>query len=126
MSNLEVIAQMRIRPGEMEGFRRQAAEMVRLTCELDTGTLRYDWYVDEEAMACEVHELYVDESGMVEHNRHVMEAREQLFRDHASDHRMSIYGPITPHLTELFAKHAGGVAAFSLLQGLDVPAVAPR
>jgi len=126
MSNLEVIAQMRVRPGEMEGFKRQAAEMVRLTRELDTGTLRYDWYVDEDAMACEVHELYADESGMVEHNQHIVEAREQLFREYASDHRMSVYGPISQHLADLFAQHAGGVAAFSFLQGLDVPAVASR
>jgi len=126
MSNLEVTAHLRIRPGQMEGFKKQAAELVRLSRELDTKTLRYDWYVDEDALACEVHELYVDESGLIEHNQHVVEARELLFRKYASDHRMSVYGPISPHLTDLFAKHAGGVAAFTFLQGLDVPAVAQR
>ena len=126
MSNFEVIARMRIRPGKLEGFTAQAAEMIRLTREKDTKTLRYDWYVDEAQMACEVHELYVDESGLIEHNRNVVEARESLFRDYADDHRMSVYGPISQHLADLFARHAGGVGRFAYLQGLDVPAGAGR
>jgi quinol monooxygenase YgiN len=126
MSNLEVIARMRIRPGKVEEFRQQAAEMMRLSRERDTRTLRYDWFVDEPHLACEVHELYVDEAGLIEHGDHVADARNALFRDSADDHRMSVYGPISPHMRELFAKHAGGVGAFTFLQGLEAPAAAGR
>lgn len=121
MSNFEVIARMTIRPGQVEGFKRQAAELIRLTQEEDTRTLRYDWYVDETTMECEVHEAYLDEQGLIEHNQHVMAAREQLFREYADNHRMSVYAAISPYLAGLFRKHAGGVGAFTLLQGLEVP-----
>jgi quinol monooxygenase YgiN len=118
MSHLEVIARMKIRPGQLEMFKARAAELVRLTRELDTQTLRYDWFVDEAAMECEVHELYRSEQGLVEHNHHVMEARGRLFAEAASDHRMAVFGAISPELQRLFDKHAGGVGRFSFHQGL--------
>ena len=43
MSRFEARAHLRVRPGQLEGFKRQAAEMMRVTREKDTGTLAYDW-----------------------------------------------------------------------------------
>jgi quinol monooxygenase YgiN len=124
MSHLELIAHLRIRPGQLEGFNAQAAEIVRLTRENDTKTLRYDWFVNEAAMECEVHEVYDGEEGLMEHNMHIMEARARLFAEFAFDHRMSAYGEISQQLRDLAQKHAGGVSEFSFLQGLEVsPAI---
>ena len=122
MSHLEVIAHMKIRPGRLEGFKARAAELVRLTRELDTQTLRYDWFIDEAAMECEVHELYLGEQGLIEHNQHIMAARALLFQEAASDHRMAVFGAISPELGKLFDKHAGGVGRFSFFQGLQASA----
>ena len=118
MSHLEVVARMRVRDGQLKAFRSHAADMVRLTRELDTRTLRYDWFLDERTMECEVHEAYVDEQGLIEHNRHIMGARERLFQEAADDHRMAVYGEISPELAGLFDRHAGGVSRFSFLGGL--------
>lgn len=118
MSHLEVVAHMKVRPGQLEGFKRHMAEMVRLARELDTKTLRYDWFIDERAMECEVHEVYLDEQGLMEHNRNIMGARARLFQEAADDHRMAVYGEISPELASLFDKHAGGVSRFSFLGGL--------
>ena len=115
---LEVIARLKVRPGQLEGFKTQTAEILRLTREKDNHTLRYDWFVNEDQTECEVHEAYVTEDGLIEHNQHVVEARDVLFRDYAFDHRMSVYGEISPHLSELFTKHAGGVSKFTLFEGL--------
>ena len=123
MSHLEVIAHLRIRPGQLEGFKAQAAELVRLTREQDTQTLRYDWYLNEEDMACEVHEAYASEQGLMEHNNHIIGAREVLFRDFAYDHKMSAYGEISQRLRKLANKHAGGIAVFSFLGGLEAAPV---
>jgi quinol monooxygenase YgiN len=126
MSHLELIAHMKIRPGQMERFKARAAELVRLTRERDTQTIRYDWFIDEAAMECEVHELYLSEQGLIEHNQHIMEARGLLFQDAASDHRMAVFGAISPELASLFDKHAGGVSKFSFVQGLQAaPAAEP-
>lgn len=118
MNRLEVIAHMQIQPGRLELFKTRAAELVRLTRELDTKTVRYDWFIDEAAMECEVHELYESEEGLIEHNHHIMEARGRLFRDAASGHRMAVFGAISPELASLFDRHAGGVGKFSFFQGL--------
>ena len=122
MGQLELHANLKIRPGQMEGFKAQAAEIMRLTREKDTKTLRYDWFIDEAAMEAEVHELYESEEGLFEHNLHVVEAREILFRDYAYDHRMTAFGEISPELRKLSEKHAGGITVFSFFQGLEVPA----
>ena len=117
--HLRVIARMKVRPGQLEGFTTQAAEMLRLAQEKDTQTLRYDWFVNEGGTDCEVHEAYLSEEGLIEHNQHVVAVRDAWFRDFAFDHQMSVYGEISPHMSDLFAKHAGGVNKFSLVQGLE-------
>jgi quinol monooxygenase YgiN len=122
--HLEIIARMKVRADQLAGFRAQAAELVRLTREEDSRTLRYDWYVDTTGTACEVHEAYLDEEGLVEHNAHILEARAALFRDFAFDHRMSAYGELSQELRDLAKKHAGGICEFTFLQGLEpAPAV---
>jgi quinol monooxygenase YgiN len=122
MSHLELHAHLKIRPGQLEGFKTQAAEILRITREQDTKTLRYDWFIKEDGTECEVHEAYLNSEGLIEHNAHVMEARAVLFRDYAFDHRMTAFGEISPQLRELAAKHAGGIAVYSFLQGLEAAA----
>ena len=42
MGQFEVRARLKIREGQLEGFKRQAAEIMRQAREKDTGTLAYD------------------------------------------------------------------------------------
>jgi quinol monooxygenase YgiN len=122
MSHLELHAHLKIRPGQLEGFKTQAAEIMRLTRELDTKTLRYDWFIKEDGTECEVHEAYTGEQGLFEHNMHVMEARAVLFRDYAFDHQMTAFGEVSSQMRDLAAKHAGGMTVYSFLQGLEAAA----
>jgi quinol monooxygenase YgiN len=117
----EVTARLKVRDGELEGFKRQAAEMMRQTREKDKKTLRYDWFISDDGNQCEVREGYVDADGLLEHAHNVIEAREKLFRDYAYDHDMTIYGEPSPALAELMERLAGHVEfnRYSLLQGLD-------
>ncbi|HXZ70634.1 MAG TPA: hypothetical protein VEH31_07170 [Streptosporangiaceae bacterium] len=122
MANLEVHAHLKIRPGQLEGFRVQVAELMRLTREKDTQTIRYDWFINEDGTECEVHEAYLSEQGLIEHNAHVMDARAILFGKYAHDHRMTVFSEISQELRELGNKHAGGIAVYSFLQGLETAA----
>jgi quinol monooxygenase YgiN len=117
----EVTAQLKIREGQLDGFKQQAAEVMRLTRAKDTKTLRYDWFISDDGIQCEVREGYVDADGLLEHNKHVAEAREKLFRDFAYDHDMTIYGEPSPALAELIERLAGHVNfnRYSWLQGLE-------
>ena len=119
IDHLQVIARVQVRPGQLKGFKTQAAEILRLAQDKDTQTLRYDWFLNQEETVCEVHEAYLSEQGLIEHNQHVVSVRDAWFGDYAFDHRMSVYGEISPHLSDLFTKHAGGVSKFSFAQGLE-------
>jgi quinol monooxygenase YgiN len=120
----EVMARLKIRDGELDGFKRQAAVVMGLARELDTKTLRYDWFISADGTECEVREVYSDADGLFEHNTHVVEARDQLFRDHAYGHDMTIYGEPSAALAELFERMAGQAEfhRYSLFQGLDAQA----
>ena len=122
MGQLEVHAHLKIRPGELEGFKLQAAEIMRLTREQDTQTIRYDWFINEDGTECEVHEAYLSGQGLVEHNAHVMDARAVLFQRYAYDQRMAAFGEVSQELRELANKHAGGITVYSFLQGLEAAA----
>ena len=121
MANLEVIAHLKIRPGQLEGFKAQAAEMLRITREKDTQTVRYDWFIDEDAMQCEVHEAYLTEAGIFEHSMNVFDVRARLFKDYAYDHRMSFYGDVSQQLMDIAHEHAEEAHAFAFVQGLQSP-----
>jgi quinol monooxygenase YgiN len=120
MGNLEVIARLKIRPGQLEGFKSQMAEILRVTREQDTHTLRCDWFVNEDGTECEVHEMFPDEQGLIEHQMHIMGPRTALFRDYASDHRSTIYGGVSENFVNVVKERMGAApAVFSFVQGLE-------
>ena len=118
----ETTARLKVREGQLEGFKTQAAEMMRLTSEKDTKTLRYDWFLSDDETECEVREAYVDADALLEHSNHVGEARNKLFRDYADGHTMTFYAEPSPALAEALEampQGAVGIKRFSFLQGLD-------
>jgi quinol monooxygenase YgiN len=123
MSQFEVRARLKIRDGKLEGFKRQAVEMMRQAREKDTGTLAYDWYLSQDGTQCEVREAYVDADALVEHAFHVREARDALFAEFAYDHRMAFYGEPSPRLVALVDKIGVDVTYFTLLQALEPASV---
>jgi quinol monooxygenase YgiN len=122
-NRLDVIAHGTIREGKLEGFKRQAAEMIRQTKEKDTKTLRYDWFINSDGTEFEVLEAYVNSEGLMEHSMHIGEARNVLFSEFADDHRMKVYGDPSPQLVEhanaLPPEHLRGIKWYSFLQGLE-------
>ena len=125
MAVLELGAHMTVRPGQLEGFKKQAAECIRITKEKDTHTLRYDWFLSLDETECEVREAYEDPEGLIEHNRNILEARTTLFKEYADNHFMTVYGEVSEPLLNLLKTHAVGHTWFSFLQGLEPAAVPP-
>jgi quinol monooxygenase YgiN len=119
----EVTARLKIRDGELEGFKRQAAELMRIARKTDTKTLRYDWFVRDDGTEAEVREAYTDADGLLEHGFHVGEARDKLFRDYADGHHMTLYSEPSPRLAELMEQLAAHVkfTQLTFFQGLDSP-----
>ena len=125
MAVLELGAHMTVRPGQLEGFKKQAAECIRITKEKDTHTLRYDWFLSVDETECEVREAYTGPEGLIEHNRHILDARTKLFKDYADNHFMTVYGEVSEPLLNLLKTHAAGYKWFSFFRGLEPSAVIP-
>jgi quinol monooxygenase YgiN len=121
MATFEVSAHMTVRPGQLEGFKKQAAECIRITREKDTHTLRYDWFLSSDGSECEVREAYTAPEGLLEHNRNILEARTALFNDYADNHFMTFYGQPIPQLVDLIKAHhmERQVKWFAFVKGLD-------
>ena len=125
MATFEVSAHMTVRPGQLEGFKKQAAECIRVTKEKDTHTLRYDWFLSLDGTECEVREAYAGPEGLIEHNRHILDARTTLFKDYADNHFMTVYGEVSEPLLNLLKAHAAGFTWFCFVQGLEPSAMNP-
>jgi quinol monooxygenase YgiN len=120
MNNLEVIARFKIRPGQLDGFRSQVAEILRVTREKDTHTLRCDWFINDDGTECEVHEIFPNEQAVIEHKMNTMAATEVLFRDYAFDHHSTIYGEVSQDFVNLVEARMGAAPTiFSFQQGLE-------
>ena len=117
----EVTARIKIRDGELDGFKQQAAEIMRQVRAKDTKTLRYDWFISDDGTRCEVRESYVDADAVLEHAQHIGEARAELFRDFAYDHDMTLYGEPSPALAAAFEALGSAVkyTKYSFFQGLE-------
>jgi hypothetical protein len=134
MGHMELSAHLTVRPGCLEGFKRQAAELIRITKERDTRTLRYDWFLSIDGTECEVREAYTGPEGLIEHNTHVLEVRTKLFKDYADNHFMTVYGDPSQPLLDLLNAHQVGFKWFTFLQGLKpspvnlslIPGAAPE
>src|SRR5262245_10665270 len=123
MSRFEARAHLKIREGQLEGFKRQAAEMMRVTREKDTGTLAYDWFLSKDGTECEVHEAYVDADALVGQAMNVSDDGAVMFGDFAYDHKMAFYGDASLRLVELVNKIGVDVKWFTLLQALEPESV---
>jgi len=116
----EATARLKIRAGELDGFRTQAAEMMRLLREREDKPLRYDWFLSEDGTECEVREAYVNADALLEHQRYVAEAKMKLFRDFVEGHTMTFYGEPSPALGQALDAMRVPFERFSLFQGLDI------
>jgi len=114
----EATARLKIRDGELDGFKRQVAEMMRLTRGKDTPPLRYDWFLSDDGTECEVREAYVNADALVEQQQHVGEAKAKLFRDFVAGHEMTFYGELSPALAAVLGTMAVPYRQFSLFQAL--------
>jgi quinol monooxygenase YgiN len=120
MSQFEVSARMKVREGQLEGFKRQAAEVIRAARDKDTRTLRYDWFLSSDSTECEIREAYADSGGFLEHRANIGEALTKLFAEFADDHNVTVYGETSEQLVEFANANMppGSVKWYHFLEGM--------
>ena len=71
MSELQGIGRFKFHEGELEEFKRLAAQCMEIVRAKDTGTLQYDIYFNQDQSECFVLERYRDSETLVEHAVHL-------------------------------------------------------
>jgi quinol monooxygenase YgiN len=64
---IQVTARAAIHEGKLEEFNVLAAQCMRTVREQDSGTLQYDWFLNEAQTECVVRETYRDSEAVLEH-----------------------------------------------------------
>ena len=67
MNAIQVTARAPIPQGKLEEFKALAAQCMQIVRERDTGTLQYDWFLNEAQTECVVRETYRDSDAVLEH-----------------------------------------------------------
>ncbi|WP_420601856.1 putative quinol monooxygenase [Flagellimonas sp.] len=71
MTDIQVNARLKIKPGKMEEFKKLAHDCVEKVKEKDKGTTQYDWFFNESQSECVVRERYVDSGAVLDHMANV-------------------------------------------------------
>lgn len=116
----EATARLRIREGELDGFKQQAAEVIRQMREQEDRPHRYDWFLSDDGTECEVHEGYDSADALLAHQQMVGEAKTKLFQDFVADHTMAFYDEPSPALVRALEAMGTTYQRFSFFQGLNV------
>jgi quinol monooxygenase YgiN len=122
----EATARLKIREGRLEGFKKQAAELMREMREQDEQPLRYDWFLSADATECEVREAYDSADALLAHQRPIAEAKMRLFGEYLDGHTMSFYGEPSPALTHALEAMGTTYRQFAFFQGLEADSGAPQ
>ena len=114
MTELQVMAHCRIKPGQLGAFRAVAADFLECVREKDSGTLQYDWFMSADESLCIVRERYRDSDAVLEHIGNLGELF-AAFVD-TCDISVEIFGEPSRELLDATAEIPTTV--YSFLQGL--------
>ena len=90
MSELQVIARLKIHAGKIAEFKEVAKLCMTSVREKDTGTLQYDWFINADESECVVQEKYRDSAAVFEHIGNLGETLGALVA--VCDMHLEIYG----------------------------------
>lgn len=78
MSELQVTARFRVPGDRLDQFRELARRCMAIVGEKDSGTLRYDWFFNDDKTECVVREIYRDSDAVLEHIANLGETMGEL------------------------------------------------
>ena len=79
VSELQGIGRFKFHEGELEEFKRLAAQCMEIVRAKDTGTLQYNIYFNDDQSKCIVLERYRDSEALIEHAAHLGDLGEAIF-----------------------------------------------
>ena len=103
MSDIRAHAHFSIHDGKLEAFRKAVDECIRIVDQLDTGTLLYDWFINEAGHEAVLIEQFRDSEAVIEHIDHLGNRPDAVLA--VSDMSVQGFGEPTPELRERLAKY---------------------
>jgi quinol monooxygenase YgiN len=79
MNELQGTGRFKFHEGELEEFKRLAAQCMEIVRAKDTGTLQYDIFFNDDQSECIVLERYRDSDALIEHAAHLGDLGEAIF-----------------------------------------------
>jgi quinol monooxygenase YgiN len=101
MDAIQLTARATIHKGKLEEFKVLAAQCMRTVRERDSGTLQYDWFLNEVKTECVVQEAYRDSEAALEHIVHLGATLGAILS--VCDWTFEVYGTPSPELVEAAA-----------------------
>src|ERR1700723_2011209 len=78
MGEPQGFGRFKVEEGELEEFKRLAAQCMEIVRTKDTGTLQYDIYFNDDQSECIVLERYRDSEALIEHAAHLGDLGEAI------------------------------------------------
>jgi quinol monooxygenase YgiN len=73
------IGRFRFHEGKLEEFKRLSAQAMGIVRTMDTGTMQYGIYLNDDQSECIVVERYKDSSAVIDHAAHLAHLTEAIF-----------------------------------------------
>jgi quinol monooxygenase YgiN len=109
MSQLQVTARLKIHGGKLAEFKEVASRCMESVRTRDTGTLQYDWFLNNEGTECVVREAYRDSDAVFEHIGNLGDTLAEVLA--LCDMELEIYGTPTQALIDATAEMAPRIFA---------------
>ena len=78
MKLIKLRALFKINEGQLDAFKQITSQFISTVKEKDSGTLMYDWYLNEDTLECSVLEDYADSNATLEHVANVGDLLQKL------------------------------------------------
>lgn len=98
MSTIQSTARLKIHDGQIAAFKSVAARCIEAVRTKDTGTLQYDWFLNESGSECVVRETYRDSEAVFEHMENLGPILGDLLA--LCEMELEIYGRPSPALAD--------------------------
>jgi quinol monooxygenase YgiN len=79
MSEIQGIARFKFHEGKVDEFKRLCAQVMDVVRAKDTGTLRYEIYLNDDQSEGVVYERYRNSEAVIDHATHVSDLMEAIF-----------------------------------------------
>ena len=108
------VIRVKVKSGQLEGFTALMEEMVAST-KNESGTLAYEWFIDEAGENCHIYERYADSEAVMIHGASFGEHFAERFMGSVDVTGFDIYGEPSDDVKNAFAEM--GVSYFGTFGG---------